>query len=403
MSRYSADFMADYLSVPPRQITSCRPASNSRGIRNARCRTPRLPTGRLRLAFWPGSVRTKDCTCWSKRWSFWQKTRRCRPTGLRRQLLGPCRPRVSCRFYQRLQSSGLADRFEYIGEVDRDAKIAFLQSLDLFCLPTVVSESKRACPCWRLGQRRSRRCCRPRARFPELMQDTGGGILYEPARKEALATALKRMICNRDFALTCGRQAHRLSTTHLGRNHGPAHDGDLSPGNIDCLMPYNINKAHKTIILDYKSKKNSSLILHPSSFPPFPPCPRACQRPRKRVSHPGGTVGGLRGVSFELGDGGESGDPRAERLRQEHAVEHPRGLLERRTRGRGLLDGEDPHALDERGAAAFRNRAVGFVFQEHYLLPQCSVLENVLIPQGGGRTDCGRNRRSGPGCWTASV
>ncbi|MBN2580069.1 MAG: ABC transporter ATP-binding protein [Pirellulales bacterium] len=56
------------------------------------------------------------------------------------------------------------------------------------------------------------------------------------------------------------------------------------------------------------------------------------------------------------------------------------GALDRPTRGRVLLDGEDPHALDERGTAAFRSRAVGFVFQEHYLLPQCSVLENVLIP-----------------------
>jgi lipoprotein-releasing system ATP-binding protein len=44
------------------------------------------------------------------------------------------------------------------------------------------------------------------------------------------------------------------------------------------------------------------------------------------------------------------------------------------------LAGEDPFALDERALAAFRSRRVGFVFQEHHLLPQCTVLENVLIP-----------------------
>ena len=44
------------------------------------------------------------------------------------------------------------------------------------------------------------------------------------------------------------------------------------------------------------------------------------------------------------------------------------------------LDGQDPYALDERAQAAFRNRHIGFVFQDHSLLPQCSVLENVLTP-----------------------
>jgi lipoprotein-releasing system ATP-binding protein len=44
------------------------------------------------------------------------------------------------------------------------------------------------------------------------------------------------------------------------------------------------------------------------------------------------------------------------------------------------LLGEDPFSLDEPALAAFRNRHIGFVFQEHYLLPQLTVLENVLIP-----------------------
>lgn len=56
------------------------------------------------------------------------------------------------------------------------------------------------------------------------------------------------------------------------------------------------------------------------------------------------------------------------------------GALEPPTRGRITLDGDDPFALGERQLAAFRNRKVGFVFQEHGLLPQCSVLENVLTP-----------------------
>ena len=59
---------------------------------------------------------------------------------------------------------------------------------------------------------------------------------------------------------------------------------------------------------------------------------------------------------------------------------HIVGTLEPPTSGTVRLDGEDPFGLDDRRLAAFRNRRVGFVFQDHHLLPQCSVLENVLVP-----------------------
>jgi lipoprotein-releasing system ATP-binding protein len=59
---------------------------------------------------------------------------------------------------------------------------------------------------------------------------------------------------------------------------------------------------------------------------------------------------------------------------------HVLGTLEPPTSGRITIDGLAPHALPEPELAAFRNRVIGFVFQDHFLLPQCSVLENVLVP-----------------------
>jgi lipoprotein-releasing system ATP-binding protein len=56
------------------------------------------------------------------------------------------------------------------------------------------------------------------------------------------------------------------------------------------------------------------------------------------------------------------------------------GTLDTPSRGSVKLDGLDPFAFVERELATFRNRRIGFIFQEHHLLPQCSVLENVLIP-----------------------
>ena len=56
------------------------------------------------------------------------------------------------------------------------------------------------------------------------------------------------------------------------------------------------------------------------------------------------------------------------------------GALDQPTSGVVTLDGTDLGLLDEPRQAQFRNRNVGFVFQDHALLPQCTVLENVLIP-----------------------
>jgi lipoprotein-releasing system ATP-binding protein len=56
------------------------------------------------------------------------------------------------------------------------------------------------------------------------------------------------------------------------------------------------------------------------------------------------------------------------------------GALEPPTSGTIALDGQDPFQLDEKSLAAFRNQKIGFVFQDHCLLPQCSVVENVLTP-----------------------
>ncbi|HEV7746481.1 MAG TPA: ABC transporter ATP-binding protein [Pyrinomonadaceae bacterium] len=56
------------------------------------------------------------------------------------------------------------------------------------------------------------------------------------------------------------------------------------------------------------------------------------------------------------------------------------GALEPPTTGTISLEGQNPYRLKERELAAFRNQEIGFIFQDHCLLPQCSVLENVLTP-----------------------
>ena len=56
------------------------------------------------------------------------------------------------------------------------------------------------------------------------------------------------------------------------------------------------------------------------------------------------------------------------------------GALEPPSSGTVTLDGRNPFELSERELAEFRNKQIGFIFQDHCLLPQCSVMENVLTP-----------------------
>jgi lipoprotein-releasing system ATP-binding protein len=63
---------------------------------------------------------------------------------------------------------------------------------------------------------------------------------------------------------------------------------------------------------------------------------------------------------------------------------HILGTLDRPTSGTVGLLGEDPFARSDAELAGFRNAKVGFIFQDHHLLPQCDVLENVLIPALAG-------------------
>ncbi len=87
----------------------------------------------------------------------------------------------------------------------------------------------------------------------------------------------------------------------------------------------------------------------------------------------------LKGISFSLQAGesmavtGPSGSGKSTLL-------HIIGTLEPPSQGRIDIDGEDPFSLREGPLARYRNRGIGFVFQNHQLLPQYSVLENVLMP-----------------------
>lgn len=112
----------------------------------------------------------------------------------------------------------------------------------------------------------------------------------------------------------------------------------------------------------------------------------------------GAPVGVLRNITLEVQSGhslaivGPSGSGKSTLL-------NIIGTLDRPSRGQVLLDGQDISQLDDVALASVRNQRIGFIFQAHHLLPQCNVLENVLVPtipcQGGqGAADASQRART---------
>ena len=99
----------------------------------------------------------------------------------------------------------------------------------------------------------------------------------------------------------------------------------------------------------------------------------------KEYPTPRGPLAVLSGVTFSLAPGeaaaitGPSGSGKSSLL-------YILGALEPPSSGEITLGGQNPFTLPARGLADFRNGQIGFVFQDHCLLPQCTVLENVLLP-----------------------
>jgi lipoprotein-releasing system ATP-binding protein len=118
----------------------------------------------------------------------------------------------------------------------------------------------------------------------------------------------------------------------------------------------------------------------------------------KEYPTPRGPLAVLSQVTFSLAPGeaaaitGPSGSGKSSLLYMLGALEPP-------STGEITLGGQNPFALGARNLADFRNAQIGFVFQDHCLLPQCTVLENVLVPtlvasSHGGAADENRHARA---------
>ena len=196
-----------------------------------------------------------------------------------------------------------------------------------------------------------------RGAFTEIVEQTGGGLLVRPDNEDALAEA-HATVCG--AIAVCARR-WRIAGSTVSESTTRSRDPP-----IDCLR-----RTTPPSRVPRSARRMPGPLLQVADLTKEYPSPRGALRV-------------LSNVSFSLADGdaaavmGPSGSGKSSLL-------YIIGALEPPTSGSVTLDGRNPFQLDASGLATFRNKEIGFVFQDHCLLPQCTVLENVLIPRSSRR------------------
>ncbi len=216
MSEYYADFMAEYLSVPRERILVIPPGLNlsGHGTRGEAEVSEASGERPVRIGYLSRIAPEKGLHRLAEAFALLARQEGLPPVRLAAAgYLDEANRSYLDGIQARLAEAGLADRFEYAGEVDRAAKIAFLQSLDVMSVPAVhpVSKGLAVLEAWANA---IPVVLPDHGAFSEMVQDTGGGLLHEPENPQALAAALRRLIEDRAFAAECGNRAREFVHRH---------------------------------------------------------------------------------------------------------------------------------------------------------------------------------------------
>jgi glycosyltransferase involved in cell wall biosynthesis len=212
LSRYFADFMAAYLEVDRERIRVIPPGLNLEGHRAQFESPPPAPAGdserkTVKIGYLGRICPEKGLHLLAEAFEQLADDAELPPLRLLAAgYLGPSDRPYLAGIESRLTERGLGDRFRCLGEPDRAAKIAFLQLLDVMSAPSVHPDSKgfSALEAWANGVPV---VLPDHGAFPELVEDTGGGLLAKPGDPAALAGALKQLIQDPKRAAECGRRA----------------------------------------------------------------------------------------------------------------------------------------------------------------------------------------------------
>jgi ABC-type lipoprotein export system ATPase subunit/glycosyltransferase involved in cell wall biosynthesis len=286
--------------------------------------------------------------------------------------LGPKDEKWFRALQERIEEAGIADGVEHVGEVDRDGKLAMLDSIDVFSVPTAYPEAKGIYVLEAMA--RGVPVVQPaHGSFPELIGMTGGGLLVPPGDAQALAGALADLICDPAQRAELGRRGRAavestFTDQRMAANMLKVYEAAME-SEIEARR-HEGTKARSEAVTSASSIRNPQSAISNSSL--------VVSDIWKEYPTPAEPLVVLRGVSFQIAPGetlaivGPSGSGKSTLL-------NILGTLDRPTRGSVRLGEVDPFVLGGGELACFRSEKVGFIFQDHHLLPQCTAAENVMI------------------------
>lgn len=208
MSRYYADFMAEFLDMPRERIHIVRPGLNLEGYGEMRSAECGVRNAAVVIGYFARIAPEKGLHLLCEAY---RRLRQMPGVGATRLRAGGYLGEAGRAYLEKIQRDmagwGLAEQFDYVGEPDRAGKIEFLRGLDIFSMPTTYREPKG------LPVLEALACGVPFVEpahgvFPEFADATGGGLLVKPDDPQALAEALTRLVSDAALRDEMGRRGH---------------------------------------------------------------------------------------------------------------------------------------------------------------------------------------------------
>ncbi|MCO6046309.1 glycosyltransferase family 4 protein [Aeoliella sp. ICT_H6.2] len=219
LNEYYAHFMSDYLAVEPERVHVISHGLDLDGHAPASKPPPQLIVGCLARICHDKGLHLLVEACEHLRETAPEIDFRLQAAGY----LGKSDEPYLREIEQRVATGPLAGRFEYLGELDRAGKIAFLQSLSVFALPTVYAESK-GLPVLEAWANGLPVLLPDHGSFPEMVADTSAGVLHVPHDTHDLAGQLANLLLDAEMRAELGQAGRRAveqryQAVHMAQAH----------------------------------------------------------------------------------------------------------------------------------------------------------------------------------------
>ncbi len=205
-NRYYAQKMAEFLHLPPERISVVRPGLNLAGHAPLADPAPRpREPPRRRIGFLGRIAPEKGLHLLADAFEMLAQRFGQQVDLVAAGYLGPRERPYLAEIERRLAERRLSGQYRYLGAVDRSQKIAFLQSLDVLCLPSVHPEA-RGLPALEAWANGVPVVAAGHGAFPEMIAETGGGLLFRAQDAADLARNITRLLEDAHLAAACARQ-----------------------------------------------------------------------------------------------------------------------------------------------------------------------------------------------------